>query len=84
MCGAGMFARTATIMSLLESAGMCSLDSEAYVRHVLSVIADHPANRVAELLPWAVAGLPSHFQQTWSWPWPDTCIDGVTMLEAEL
>ena len=34
---------------------MNGLDPEAYPRHMLGCIADHPANRVAELLPWKVA-----------------------------
>ena len=46
--------RAATMYSLLETAKLNGVNPEAYLRHVLSVIADHPVNDVASLLPWNV------------------------------
>jgi transposase len=44
--------RAATIYSLLGSAKLNGIDPEAYLSSVLRRIADHPINRIAELLPW--------------------------------
>ena len=55
--------RAAAIASLLETARMNGIDPEAYLRHVLGIIADHPARRVAELLPWAVPDLATRLDQ---------------------
>lgn len=44
--------RAAALYSLIETAKLNDIDPEAYLRDVLSRIADHPASKLAELLPW--------------------------------
>jgi transposase len=44
--------RAAAIYSLLGSAKLNGIDPEAYLNLVLRRIADHPINRIADLLPW--------------------------------
>src|ERR1700678_4000295 len=52
--------RAAAIYTLLGTAKLNDLNPESYLRYVLERIADHPINKIEELLPWnLVAKLPA-------------------------
>ncbi len=43
------------IYTLLGTAKLNGVNPQRYLRYVLERIADHPSNRIDELLPWVVA-----------------------------
>src|ERR1700730_10044767 len=44
--------RAPAMYSLIETAKLSGLDPQLYIADVLTRIADHPARRITELLPW--------------------------------
>jgi hypothetical protein len=46
--------RAAALYSLVETAKLNGMDPMAYLTEVLTRIADHPINRVEQLLPWNI------------------------------
>lgn len=47
--------RAAIMYTIIETAKLNGLDPEAYLRNIITRIADHPINKVDELLPWCWA-----------------------------
>ena len=52
--------RAASLYSLIGSAKLNGIDPAFYLRTVLAEIAEHPINRIEQLLPWNIA---ARFQQ---------------------
>jgi transposase len=47
--------RAAIAYSIIESCKLNQIDPQRYLEYVLARIADHPINRIEQLLPWNVA-----------------------------
>ena len=47
--------RAASFYSLIGTAKLNGIDPELYLRTVLARVAEHPVNRIDELLPWNLA-----------------------------
>lgn len=44
--------RAAAMYTLIETAKLCDVDPQAWLADLLARLQDHPARRIAELLPW--------------------------------
>ena len=55
--------RAAAIYTLIESAKLNDVDPQAWLADVLARLHDHPARRIAELLPWNWKKLQHHQQR---------------------
>ena len=44
--------RAAAIYTLIETCKLIDVDARAWLADVLARLADHPASKVADLLPW--------------------------------
>ncbi|MDB5606618.1 MAG: transposase [Bradyrhizobium sp.] len=44
--------RAAAVYTLIETCKMNDVDPQAWLADVLARLPDHPANKVADLLPW--------------------------------
>ena len=55
--------RAAAFYSLVETAKLNGLDPQAYLGAVFARIAEHPINRIDELLPWNIEGLTPQWAQ---------------------
>ncbi|WP_145727521.1 transposase domain-containing protein, partial [Nitrospirillum viridazoti] len=50
--------RAAAIYTITQTAKLNGRDPQAYLRDVLDRIADHPINRITDLLPWNIVQMP--------------------------
>lgn len=55
--------RAAVLYTLIQTARLNDVDPQAWLADVLARIADHPASRLDQLLPWNWAGQPSPILQ---------------------
>lgn len=46
--------RAASLYSLIATAKLNGIDPGFYLRTILATIAEHPINRIGELLPWNI------------------------------
>jgi hypothetical protein len=53
--------RAAIMYSIIESCKLNHIDPQRYLQYVLERIAEHPINRIEELLPWKPSESTSHF-----------------------